>query len=135
MQSHSCRLVLEHEVLGVTDDLGRDGQLLVGRLVHENIGVAILVEVLHVATINFSRLNLDVGVESAINNFPAQHVLELGTHDGVALTRFVVLEPDDRPQLAVEVENGAVLDVIGGCLLYTSPSPRDGLLSRMPSSA
>ena len=25
--------------------------------------------------------------------------------------------------------------VIGICLLYTSPSPRDGLLSRMPSSA
>ena len=24
---------------------------------------------------------------------------------------------------------------VGGCLLYTSPSPRDGLLSRMPSSA
>ena len=23
----------------------------------------------------------------------------------------------------------------GPCLLYTSPSPRDGLLSRMPSSA
>ena len=45
---------------------------------------------------------------------------------------------------------GAMLGVIGGgqlgrmfvmaaqqmgCLLYTSPSPRDGLLSRMPSSA
>ena len=25
--------------------------------------------------------------------------------------------------------------LINGCLLYTSPSPRDGLLSRMPSSA
>ena len=25
--------------------------------------------------------------------------------------------------------------LLGGCLLYTSPSPRDGLLSRMPSSA
>ena len=24
---------------------------------------------------------------------------------------------------------------VGVCLLYTSPSPRDGLLSRMPSSA
>ena len=24
---------------------------------------------------------------------------------------------------------------VGYCLLYTSPSPRDGLLSRMPSSA
>ena len=27
------------------------------------------------------------------------------------------------------------LTMIDGCLLYTSPSPRDGLLSRMPSSA
>ena len=26
-------------------------------------------------------------------------------------------------------------DVLDNCLLYTSPSPRDGLLSRMPSSA
>ena len=26
-------------------------------------------------------------------------------------------------------------DGINACLLYTSPSPRDGLLSRMPSSA
>ena len=26
-------------------------------------------------------------------------------------------------------------DELIGCLLYTSPSPRDGLLSRMPSSA
>ena len=29
-------------------------------------------------------------------------------------------------------ENGHLVD---SCLLYTSPSPRDGLLSRMPSSA
>ena len=27
------------------------------------------------------------------------------------------------------------LSTTSGCLLYTSPSPRDGLLSRMPSSA
>ena len=26
-------------------------------------------------------------------------------------------------------------EAFAGCLLYTSPSPRDGLLSRMPSSA
>ena len=26
-------------------------------------------------------------------------------------------------------------DITRSCLLYTSPSPRDGLLSRMPSSA
>src|SRR5664279_5963344 len=33
-------------------------------------------------------------------------------------------------------EDGGVLDdLFTYCLLYTSPSPRDGLLSRMPSSA
>ena len=32
--------------------------------------------------------------------------------------------------------NGEIRDIwIQDCLLYTSPSPRDGLLSRMPSSA
>ena len=34
---------------------------------------------------------------------------------------------------SVLLEDGRVL--VMGCLLYTSPSPRDGLLSRMPSSA
>ena len=33
----------------------------------------------------------------------------------------------------LEPTSGKVL--LKGCLLYTSPSPRDGLLSRMPSSA
>ena len=27
------------------------------------------------------------------------------------------------------------IELLNNCLLYTSPSPRDGLLSRMPSSA
>ena len=31
--------------------------------------------------------------------------------------------------------NAGVYTCIVTCLLYTSPSPRDGLLSRMPSSA
>ena len=39
-----------------------------------------------------------------------------------------------RVDLEREERNG-IPEVIYGCLLYTSPSPRDGLLSRMPSSA
>ena len=39
--------------------------------------------------------------------------------------------------LAEALDNQIEWGVWGGmtCLLYTSPSPRDGLLSRMPSSA
>ena len=36
--------------------------------------------------------------------------------------------------IKVEPKNGDWARGLG-CLLYTSPSPRDGLLSRMPSSA
>ena len=35
----------------------------------------------------------------------------------------------------VEVSNTTYSAYLWTCLLYTSPSPRDGLLSRMPSSA
>ena len=35
----------------------------------------------------------------------------------------------------VEVLAAALAATVKVCLLYTSPSPRDGLLSRMPSSA
>ena len=37
----------------------------------------------------------------------------------------------EHPELAAMVDRSA----FSVCLLYTSPSPRDGLLSRMPSSA
>ena len=40
---------------------------------------------------------------------------------------------DERTGRAVVVDPRR--DVDQYCLLYTSPSPRDGLLSRMPSSA
>ena len=36
---------------------------------------------------------------------------------------------------ALKMHGGVVKDDLKTCLLYTSPSPRDGLLSRMPSSA
>ena len=51
-----------------------------------------------------------------------------------ALTRL-----EDRPADVILLDLGLPdidgMDLITNCLLYTSPSPRDGLLSRMPSSA
>ena len=37
--------------------------------------------------------------------------------------------------LGLKFNKRVFLQGLHGCLLYTSPSPRDGLLSRMPSSA
>ena len=38
-------------------------------------------------------------------------------------------------EINTEVKASDVIVDVDTCLLYTSPSPRDGLLSRMPSSA
>ena len=54
----------------------------------------------------------------------AYHLAKFGWKDTILL---------ERDQLT----SGTTWHAAGlvGCLLYTSPSPRDGLLSRMPSSA
>ena len=45
-------------------------------------------------------------------------------------------EPAQREYETRTSDNdGLIIEFIEACLLYTSPSPRDGLLSRMPSSA
>ena len=60
-------------------------------------------------------------VESAIRNNPKMYK---------GLTPSQVLE-----MLPPKGRTGEVIGMPINCLLYTSPSPRDGLLSRMPSSA
>ena len=47
---------------------------------------------------------------------------------------FIEMADESTEEAAIEGLQGA--ELMGRpCLLYTSPSPRDGLLSRMPSSA
>src|SRR5664279_6370935 len=62
---------------------------------------------------------------------PAIHAVRLG---GTGLQTWPMPKPVGSIGLA---ESGRLLNGTGNffCLLYTSPSPRDGLLSRMPSSA
>ena len=69
---------------------------------------------------------------------------EEGTYDVVALTANRSVEilaaqaKEFKPEfvaLADANQAEALKAALSGCLLYTSPSPRDGLLSRMPSSA
>ena len=62
------------------------------------------------------------GVTEEWDQFDTMDAYDLFTHDWLQAARRI-LKP-----------NGSMW-VIGSCLLYTSPSPRDGLLSRMPSSA
>ena len=67
-------------------------------------------------------------------------VLATLTSDGLAIEQSMPFATTDGSQVIYAQGAGAASDLHrigrdGTCLLYTSPSPRDGLLSRMPSSA
>ena len=55
------------------------------------------------------------------------------THEELLYNKEKLLNNGDKweAEIAANIE----ADYLYSCLLYTSPSPRDGLLSRMPSSA
>ena len=54
------------------------------------------------------------------------HLKEINATNNLKILRFNVSEDSDQDSLPDDYER---------CLLYTSPSPRDATLSRMPSSA
>ena len=61
-------------------------------------------------------------------------VATMGDGDFQANEKSITLPADDTLSVTLTAADGSVT-VLKDCLLYTSPSPRDGLLSRMPSSA
>ena len=65
-------------------------------------------------------------------DLPAEYIYYLLIFD-YAITVFFLIELIIR--MIAERDLGKFYKDGWNCLLYTSPSPRDGLLSRMPSSA
>ena len=66
------------------------------------------------------------------------HDLDAGsdTIDGDDLAVFERLATDAIALVErANLDAGELTEALGTCLLYTSPSPRDATLSRMPSSA
>ena len=74
-----------------------------------------------------SRLRLGTGIALLTERDPILTAKESATLDLLSGGRF---------ELGIGAGwNAEEMENHGTCLLYTSPSPRDGLLSRMPSSA
>ena len=68
-----------------------------------------------------------LGDKIATGGFATIHLAEKATPEELSGKLVVkIAKIEDRKGINASVYN---------CLLYTSPSPRDGLLSRMPSSA
>ena len=62
---------------------------------------------------------------------PRVKLVEVGPRDGLQNEKQAV-PAAIKIELVQRLQEAGLKEI---CLLYTSPSPRDGLLSRMPSSA
>ena len=76
----------------------------------------------NVSIVKAANVYFDGGVTSRTIKFADGEVKTLG-----------IMQPGEY---SFDTDKKEIMDIQSGdCLLYTSPSPRDGLLSRMPSSA
>ena len=97
------------------------------------------------ARVNYCLERVNLGGQN--KKFPSE--ISGGMQKRVGIARAIVLEPKylfcDEPNSGLDPKTSIVIDDliqdityennITTCLLYTSPSPRDATLSRMPSSA
>jgi len=92
-----------------------EGHLLVVLLVHEDVVIAVLVEVLHLARIDERALDLVLGAKPLIGLGADLDVLHLDLHEGAAATADVnVIALDHAPDALVPLEQ--VADPDSDCL-------------------
>ena len=94
---------------------------------------------------SIGQFQLQSAVYSALNVSAITSTLSCGVYDEVIEGNtypFITLGEETAIEYGTKDLNGGEYTInihiwsqYKGCLLYTSPSPRDGLLSRMPSSA
>ena len=86
----------------------------------------------HVQIVETAATIFDQLIVVAMHNREKKGFLSIEKREELLKTSFVHLD-----NVVTDSSTGLVVDVAEAlnCLLYTSPSPRDGLLSRMPSSA
>ena len=92
--------------------------LLIGRLI-TGIGVGAIIASLNTLAAEYAGSKLRSTMIS---------IFQLGFPIGAILAGYICL-------WLLDIGTWRHVFAFGACLLYTSPSPRDGLLSRMPSSA
>ena len=98
-----------------------------------------LIETPQTFSIALTNAGSSTGAAVAVNpqtGFITSLVSDAGSADSEwSITGPTEVPENDTPQYTVSLSGVFGAGESVSCLLYTSPSPRDGLLSRMPSSA
>src|SRR5665647_2150083 len=125
----------EISAVAFTRGPGLLGSLLVGTSFAKGFALAKkipLIEVNHLQGHVLAHFIKEQSVEKKSPEFPFLCLLVSGGNSQIIIVR----DHLDMKVIGQTIDDaaGEAFDKCANCLLYTSPSPRDGLLSRMPSS-
>ena len=86
------------------------------------------------------RLTSDGSGKITVNGRAVENYFTVENQRTIAVQPLETVEMNEKADVRVRVSGGGIAGQAGAvrlgiCLLYTSPSPRDRSLSRMPSSA
>ena len=122
--------------------IGEGGQGRVYRVRHERLGTVHALKVVLNASAGVRERLLREGRAQAQLVHPnivrVTDVIDVGTQPGLVMEYITGPSLDDllaAQTLTVAQADELAQGILAGCLLYTSPSPRDLSTSRMPSSA
>ena len=113
-------LVLLHEAEIVAQSILADRNLLIGLVVHEVVQVTFIVQILHLAALYESLLELSSRVEGGLSNRTGYDVLHLDTNKSSALARLYMLELNNLLYLTVHFKSYAVTKFTCGHNRYAS---------------
>ena len=105
-------LAFQQEVHTVDEVVG-NGDLVKSLLVHKLVVVAVMVEVLVGAAFHAHVFQLLADVEAALQHVSVHHVLQLGAHKRITLSRLYMQEVDAKVQLAIHADASSDFNVLG----------------------
>ena len=74
-----------------------------------------MVEIGHISLLEDCHLNLDTSIEGLLYYFTGENLLHLGANECWAFAWLNMLELNDGPQLAIDIERHAILQIIRCC--------------------
>jgi len=107
-------LTVLQELGSVDDGLG-DVNLLVGLGVHENVHIALFIEVGVGATLDADDVNLGAAGECVLEDTAGLDAAHFGADKGGTLAGFYMKELYDGVDVVVEINTESVLDISGCC--------------------
>src|SRR3954471_1837544 len=112
-EEHRGVQVLLEEVPRLAEPGGVDVALFVVLRIHEDVVVALLVEVMHLLFLDVGASYLLAGLEVLLQGAAGDQALVAGAHERRALAGFDVLELDDHERLVVDQDLESVAELAG----------------------